>query len=384
MSSKTLSLGSRSAIFLCAWVCASQVWAQELPWHLGSIDAKGAAPAAINTGLVKPGPNEVVVAVIDGGIFPSHPSLQGRLLAGYDMSSDNLNDRGARSTNFSPDSLTGRCAARPNAAAMRTHGTEIASLIAGNGQDGVLGVNPGAKILPIKLFSGCGMSRSDLMDALAWAAGFEVEGVPLNPNPAKVINLSFSGGRSVCDPNLQALLDRIAKKKIFVVAAGGNSFQKLLNEPANCSGVISVGALDAENNIEDYSSLDPRTVIYAPGGGTRLLGVDAWRVNKLRVASYQTDLKGNDFPIASNRGVGTSYAAPLVSGFIALWLSQKPDLTPADFFNNVSKFTRPVNPDPKCKECAPRGLALGQSGFVGLGEAHIGVALWGAGLSRQN
>jgi serine protease len=188
----------------------------------------------------------------------------------------------------------------------------------------------------------------------------------------------------VCDPNLQALLDLIAKKKIFVVAAGGNSFQKLLIEPANCSGVISVGALDAENNIEDYSSLDPRTVIYAPGGGTRLLGVDAWRVNKLRVASYQTDLKGNDFPIASNRGVGTSYAAPLVSGFIALWLSQKPDLTPADFFNNVSKFTRPVNPDPKCKECAPRGLALGQSGFVGLGEAHIGVALWGAGLSRQN
>jgi serine protease len=46
-----------------------------------------AAPAAINTAGTKPGPHEVVVAVIDGGVLPNHPSLSGRLLPGYDMMS---------------------------------------------------------------------------------------------------------------------------------------------------------------------------------------------------------------------------------------------------------------------------------------------------------
>ncbi|MEN9711811.1 MAG: hypothetical protein RLY90_72 [Pseudomonadota bacterium] len=384
MPTQCCSRWIRCAVFLGAGFFATHLLAQDLPWHLGAGEANASAPAAINTGLIKPGANDVVVAVIDSGVFPSHPSLNGRVLAGYDMVSGSLNDRGARSTNFSPDNIAGRCSSRPNAAAARTHGTEIASLIAGNGQEGVLGVNPMAKILPIRIFTGCGMSRTDLMDALAWAAGLPVEGVPPNPTPARVINLSFSGGRAVCDPDLQALLERIAKRNIFVVAAVGNSFQKQLSEPANCAGVISVGALDAENNIEEYSALDPRTVIYAPGGGHRILGLDAWRVNKLKVASYQTDLKGNDLPIAAYRGVGTSYAAPLVSGFLALWLSYKPDLTPTDFFANVNKFTRAVNPDPKCKECAPRGLALGHNGLATLTDSRIGVALLTSGGQRQN
>jgi serine protease len=384
MSTNYRAWSRRFGVFLSAWLGVAGLSAQELPWHLGAVDATVAAPAAINTAAIKPGANEVVVAVIDSGIFPSHPSLAGRVLPGYDMVSGNLNDRGARSTNFSPDNVTGRCAQFVGASAGRTHGTEIASLIAGNGQDGVLGVNPEAKILPIRLFSGCGMSRSDLMDALAWAAGFAVDGVARNPNPARVINLSFSGGRAVCDPDLQALLDRIAKKNIFVVAAVGNSFQKQLAEPANCSGVISVGALDAQNNIEDYSALDARTVIYAPGGGSRIFGPDAWRVNKLKVASFQTDLKGNDLPMTAYRGVGTSYAAPLVSGFVSLWLSYRPELTPADFFANIDKFTRSVNPSDKCKACLPRGLALGQNGFAGLADTQTGVALLGTNMRHQN
>jgi patatin-like phospholipase/acyl hydrolase len=69
--------------FLLAMVSVN---AQDLPWHLGSISSStAAAPAAINTAATKPGPHEVVVAVIDGGVLPNHPSLSGRLLPGYDM-----------------------------------------------------------------------------------------------------------------------------------------------------------------------------------------------------------------------------------------------------------------------------------------------------------
>jgi serine protease len=240
----------------------------------------------------------------------------------------------------------------------RTHGTEVASLIAGNGHEGVLGVNPSAQIVPIRLFGSCQVGRADLLDALSWAAGLPVAGVPLNSNPAQVINLSFSGGKPQCGQDLQQLLDRIAKKNIFVVAAVGNTFGKKLAEPANCDGVISVGAVDSENHIADYSALDARTVIYAPGGGQRLAGDAPWDVNKLKVGTYDLDFKGDETPRASFRGVGTSYAAPLVSGFVSLLLSQQPELTPADFLHQLPLFSRPVKSSALCSDCVPRGLTM--------------------------
>ncbi len=333
--------------------------AQDLPWHLGSMNSTtAAAPAAINTAGTKPGPHEVVVAVIDGGVLPNHPSLSGRLLPGYDMMSAPNNLKGGRSADFGPDARDAKCGDRVTSGTYRTHGTEVASLIAGNGRDGVTGVNPSAKILPIRLFGSCHMSRTDLLDSLAWAAGLPVAGVPVNPNPARVINLSFAGGKSVCGDDLQQVLDRMAKKNIFVVAAAGNTFGKRLAEPANCRGVISVGAVDAENNIEKYSGLDPRTTIYAPGGGKRMSVDGPWRVNKLKVATFDINFKGDESPAGLFRGVGTSYASPLVAGFVSLLLSHNPNLTHADFLKQVGKFSRPVNPSSQCPECAPRGLAM--------------------------
>ena len=229
---------------------------------------------------------------------------------------------------------------------------------AGNGQDGVRGVNPSAKILPIRLFGSCPIARADLLDAMAWAGGLPVTGVPINPNPARVINLSFSGGKAMCGPDLQLLVDRLVKRNIFVVAAVGNTFGKKLVEPANCSSVISVGAVDAENNIEGYSALDVRTVIYAPGGGKDLSGNTPWNVNKLKVASFDLNFKGDEIHTGAARGVGTSYAAPLVAGFVSLLLSHRFDMTPAEFVRELPTFTRAVNPTDKCIDCLPKGLAM--------------------------
>ncbi len=357
--SPAVRLARQSVSALCLVLVVIAAHAQDLPWHLGSLDSTSpSAPAAINTAGTKPGPHEVIVAVIDGGVLPHHPSLTERLLPGYDMLSAPNNLKGGRSTDFSPDPRDAKCGDRPPSDSYRTHGTEVASLIAGNGRHGVMGVNPNAKILPIRLFGSCQMSRSDLLDSLAWAAGMPVAGVPTNQNPARVINLSFAGGKSVCSDDLQRVLDRIAKKNIFVVAATGNTFGKRLLEPANCNGVISVGAVDAENNIAPYSGRDPRTTIYAPGGGNRI-SVDApWRVNKLKVATFDVDFKGDESPAALLSGVGTSYASPLVAGFISLMLSHKPTLTHQEFLAQLPKFTRPVNPSPNCPECVPSGLAM--------------------------
>ena len=337
---------------LIGWASILQAWGgvvvaqpQEFPWHLGALNASAAsAPASLNTAGVKPGPHSVVVAVIDSGVLANHPSLSGRLLPGYDMLSAPYNSRGGRSADFAPDMRDARCGERVGTGPFRTHGTEVASLIAGNGYEGVVGVNPSAQIVPVRLFGTCQIGRADLLDALSWAAGLPVAGVPINPNPAHVINLSFSGGKPVCGADLQRVLDRIAKKHIFVVAAAGNTFGKKLAEPANCEGVISVGAVDSENNIADYSALDARTVIYAPGGGQHLSGDAPWDVNKLKVGTYDLDLTGNETPRASLRGVGTSYAAPLVSGFVSLLLSWHPQLTPTDFVQQLPLFSRSVKP----------------------------------------
>ena len=345
------------ALVLCWGACGvAGVGAQDVPWHLGTYDGQLPAPAAINTVQQKPGPHRVVVAVIDSGVMRGHPSLAGQLLPGYDMVSAAQNLRNQRSSDFSPDERGAQCGSRLMANSFRTHGTEVASLVAGNGVNGAWGVNPAARVLPIRVLGACAMSRKDLIDAISWAAGWPVAGLPTNPHPAKVINLSMAGGADVCGADLQALVDRLVQAQKFIVAAAGNNFHKPLQEPANCTGVISVGALNAENRIEVYSALDPRTFLYAPGGGAALTVNAEWAVNKLKVATYELDFLGHERPTTRFSGVGTSYAAPVVAGFISLWSSHHPDKTLADFASEKPKFVRWVAPLAQCTECSPLGL----------------------------
>ena len=355
---KSFFANNSSKLLLALGVISFAVHAQELPWHLGSLSRLASAPAAINTAGVKPGPTEVVVAVIDSGVLPDHPSLKGRLLPGYDMVSGPNNLRGARSPNFTPDARDSKCGERLSSSTFRTHGTEIASLIAGNGAEGVYGVNPTAKIVPVRLFGACRTSRADMLDAIAWSAGLPVEGVPTNANPAKVIKLSFYGGKNTCGADLQALINKLNQKNVLFVAASGNSFGRKLMEPANCDGVISVGAIDPENNIANYSALDPRTVIYAPGGGRPLPSDTPWRHNRLQVATYDLNLFGQETPIGEERGMGTSYSAALVSGFVSLVLSNNKEFTHEEFVRKLTDNARVVNKTAKCYECKPKGLII--------------------------
>jgi serine protease len=159
------------------------------------------------------------------------------------------------------------------------------------------------------------------------------------------------------------LVNQLVDKGVFVVAAAGNNFHKPLPEPANCKGVLSVGSVDAENRIEVYSALDPRTVLYAPGGGRDLRNGQAWEQNKLRVATYDLDVLGRERPNALDRGVGTSFAAPVVSGFLSLWLSHHPNKTPSQFMRELPQFLQSVTPMPKCPDCQPKGLLSSDIAF---------------------
>jgi serine protease len=300
----------------------------------------------------------VVVAVIDSGFMTDHPSLQNRLLPGVDMVSSWYNLRGGRSTNVAPDGREDHCKHRPTLDNQRTHGTEVASVVVGNGQHGVNGVAQQAKVLPVRAIGVCGMQRKDLIDAMAWSVGIQVPGLPVNPHPARIVNISLSGGGLACSRDLQTMVDRLVQKGVFVVAAAGNTFGKRLQEPANCQGVISVGAVNALNEVASYSAVDERTVVYAFGGSQKQGVFGRPLFEGLTVASLEVNSNGHEQPSAHERGVGTSFAAPVVAGYVANLLATYPSLTPQEFVQRMPEFTSRVAAPQSCSHCQPMRLSM--------------------------
>jgi serine protease len=322
-------------------------------WYIAPYSDSNAAPATSNAMTLPAGLNPVVVAVIDSGVFADHPAIKQRLLPGANMQSIGYNLHASRSLDFNPDSRDASCRNRVISSDARLHGTEVASVIVGEDRNGFFGVNPKARILPIKVAGACGINRQDIMDAIQWAAGFPVNGLPINQYPAQIINLSLVGGADYCTAPMQKVIDQVTKKGVFVVAAAGNNFKGVLKEPGNCNGVIAVGAITPNNELAFYSSVDPRIDIYAPGGGKPLHQNVPWRANKIRVATMQSGVRSDQFLVA-DKAVGTSFAAPLVSGVLSQFLSQDPSLTSNDLDRILPAITEQVARDSFCSTCEPR------------------------------
>ena len=101
--------------------------------------------------------------------------------------------------------------------------------------------------------------------AVLWAVGMPVAGVPTNPNPAQVINMSL-GGATSCPQALQDAIDvALAQGTVITVAAGNESGNASDSAPANCSGVITVGAGTRTGDRASYSNFGVRVDISAPG-----------------------------------------------------------------------------------------------------------------------
>ena len=287
-------------------------------WDL--FDATGGirAPAAWDkaTGL------GVTVAVIDTGVRP-HADLVANLLPGYNFISDAfVSGSGGRSADATDpgDAVSADYCGKGSLASNSSwHGTHVSGIVAataGNGT-GVAGVAFKAKILPLRVLGRCGGYTSDIADAIVWAAGGAVQGVPSNPNPAKVINLSL-GGDGLCGVTTQAAINAArAKGAVVVVAAGNNNADAGTTTPANCSGVIAVAATAKSGGKASYSNFGSNVTLAAPGGDR-----DAAIVSTLNAG---TTTAGADSYAAY---MGTSMATPVVSGVVALMFSVNQNLTP--------------------------------------------------------
>ena len=300
----------------------------------------------------------VVVAVLDTGVRFEHPDLGrvangGVLLPGYDFVSNSVvaNDGNGRDADPSdPGDWVTSGESRTQAfngcdvADSSWHGTATASLVAAlanNGQ-GMAGAAPGVRVLPVRVLGKCFGTDADIQAGMLWAGGIAQPGVPDNPNPARVINMSL-GGTGICDAGYQSVVNQLVARGVVIVAAGGNGAGGAVGVPANCSGVIGVTALRHVGTKVGFSDLGPQISIAAPGGNCINIRAGSPCLYPILAA---TDVgsqgpAGSDWTDSFNITVGTSFASPLVAGVAALMVSQRPALTAAEVRAAMQASARP-------------------------------------------
>lgn len=276
---------------------------------------------------VTTGSASITIAVIDTGVRP-HADLVSRLVAGYDFIGDTTdsNDGDGRDGDASDPGDYG-C----HGAASSWHGTHVAGTIGATSNNGfgVTGINWNSKIQPVRVLGRCGGYTSDIVDGMRWAAGIPVAGVPANPTPAKVENLSL-GGSGACSSTFQSAVNDVLAQGTVVVVAAGNSNEDASNtQPASCSGVIAVAATTRNGGRASYSNFGGSVTIAAPGGG----GSDG---------ILSTLNSGTTTPGADSYAwyQGTSMATPHVSGVASLMLSIDPTQTPAQIAQRLRQTAR--------------------------------------------
>ena len=254
-------------------------------WAIAKVNAEQAWAKAGNKGE-----REIIVAVIDTGVDYNHESLRPNMVPGYDF---NAND---------DDPMDETSFQNPG------HGTHVAGITGATGEvnGGIIGLSARVSIMPLRFLGANG--SGDLMagiKAIDWAI----------ENGAKVINASWGAevSKSQAEPLIEAV-KRASDAGVIFVAAAGNSSKN--NDtagfwPANAKfeNTITVAASNSSDGKPNWSNYGRAIVdLAAPG------------------ENIMSTIPGNKYQNLS----GTSMAAPLVSGLVALLASQNPDITGAE------------------------------------------------------
>lgn len=295
-------------------------------WHYGAINL----PQAWN---ITTGSPNVIVAVVDSGVFLNHPDLRGQLVPGYDfvsaLGSSNDGD-GLDSDPTDPgDSIY--------VGSSSWHGTHVTGTVvaAMNNNEGGVGVAPGARVMPLRAIGRGGGLSYDVMQAVRFAAGMENDSGTVPAQRADIINLSLGGGGY--SQVAQDLYRAVRARDIIVVAASGNENTDEAMYPASYSGVVSVAASDFRGDHAPYSNWGPFVDVTAPGGNMSAdRNNDGYGDGILSTGVLET-ASGREKSYVFYQG--TSMAAPHVAGIVALMKSIHPGLTPDEFDSLLASGT---------------------------------------------
>ena len=313
-------------------------------WHYHEPTGGVNLPAAwdITTGAAG-----IVIAVLDTGVLATHADLaSGRLLAGYDFITtlSMANDGDGRDADPSDPGdwvVADECVSDPGASNSSWHGSHVmgtVGAIANNNPTplGGAGANWNSMLLPVRVLGKCGGFVSDIVDAMMWAAGFPVAGVPNNANSAHVLNLSL-GGLGPCSATEQTAIDQItASGTVVVVAAGNGSSNASLSSPGNCNGVITVAATDRAGGRAFYSNFGSVVEIAAPGGETAIPANGVLSTINTGSTTPDAGPLGDTYTFYQ----GTSMATSHVTGVVSLMLSVNGGLTPTQVLQKLQATAR--------------------------------------------
>ncbi|WP_406179308.1 S8 family serine peptidase [Streptomyces canus] len=247
-------------------------------WALDALQAESVWKVSTGKG--------VTVALVDDGVNADHVDLKNNVLQGRDFE-DNDDDASPEGN----DSASG-------------HGTAMASIIAGHGHgsegdDGVKGLAPDAKILPIR------SGTNGYADAIRYAVDQD----------ASIINISEFQTQDL--PQDREAVAYALAHNVLIVSSSGNSGSANINFPAKYPGVLTVGGVANSGKVWEKSNYGPEVLLTAPA--TRIVHA-GWPGNsKLSI------------------GDGTSDATAYVSAAAALIRAKFPDLTAGQIANRLVK-----------------------------------------------
>jgi subtilisin family serine protease len=296
-------------------------------------DAAIAAFDAWQLGAVGPGDRPVRVAVIDSGVDLDHPDLAGQLEPGVDLVDEHDID--------GPQDTDG-------------HGTRVSGIIAAawNGE-GIAGVCPQCRILPVRVTSGPEFDVASLVAGIQWALDSQ----------ADVINISAGADAwSQSSPVLHQVVRRAVDEGVPVVAAAGNAGHLGLDLPAAYPETIAVGSVNRRGRRAAQSNQAPELDLVAPGD-------DIFSTIPFSDPDAKTYEKGS----------GTSFAAPHVTGIIGLMLSQDPWLTPAELRERLIRAARDTNSQPDGSGVGPDtelGWGVPNAADALLDTSSVGMPSW--------
>ncbi|MFM7490090.1 MAG: S8 family serine peptidase [Actinomycetota bacterium] len=290
------------------------------------------------------GSPDLVIAVIDTGRL-DHPDLTNRLVEGYDFVFRTRDSKDGDGWDADETDLgdwsdvadpTYSCSTSSGFQPSSWHGTHISGIIGAstNNGIGVAGINQRSRIQHLRVLGTCGGRTSDEATAIRWAAGLPVPGVPNNPTPARVINLSL-GSASACEAIEQDAINAATAAGAVVVVAAGNSGQNLATTnfaPASCDNVITATAVRNDGTRASYANYGPPVDVAAPGGPTGILST-------MNAGTRSVDLSTSGWTYGYKQG--TSMSTPIVTGIVSLMLSVNPSLDSSQVEAILKQTTRP-------------------------------------------